>query len=1132
MSKIKIEERKIIPIVAMISAGKSKFLNVLFNIDFSGCKAGIGTKFVNILRYNPSIQKPIFYHLNIEKENGKYVFYKDSNSEVKEGEKEIIEENKKINNLLVESISYKYEDIFYMTEINQVEFIKDKNYLLNHDFCDIPGVSVYQEFSEIKNQNEEGEGEREEDDIFYSVDVKNQQNNLIEIFSILKDYIDGGIIILNVENYYFEENYIIITILRKVIKKEIKNFLIILNKIDISKNPKKDIDLCKRMFIQKFPKCKTFNLNLNTFIPLSTLQLQNELLMKTSFTHLIKFHFYNYLSKIRKERLISNELNCYSFIDFLREIIIKFSKIMNSQEIEDKLNQLNNQESISKIESDFKNIIKEISEISIYEELYLGVSENDFNKSDDEEEFNSDVDEENENKNYDISSFRASDIIKILYIFHKENKLIPPISEETENLLKYFKEKKNIQKEEEKKKKIINDIIVFFKEIMDFEIENRNFGKEAIKIIQNLTIYDDILITFLGGVKAGKTTIINGIIGKDILPNISDEYANRGIIIGYSDTDVISLKKANLVSEQILDKRYYFFEANNIICKGEKNIEVFLKNLNSHFNEVEEMPFYYIRTKIKLFDEMGLDKSLKKKIYLIVFHGFGKETYNKIMSICNSFIFVVRNSFKEKSSKKALDSIFNQCKEQNNEFNSKLIKSCKFILNNDSNQTTTQNDLKKAKEDVQNIIKGININNVNVCFFNAKHYLNYCDIFNYFSNIEELINNEYREYIENKLKTPKFFQENIPKSFCEYFYNILVNKIKLFDAKMKKSQKISPEIDYDVTSKFNEINEKEKMKDLKKYEQKIKLILSFCKENINNMKILKESNINDFKRLFHSQIKYCNDKMREQLKEKLDYIIPILDNFFKRDFTERNQSFKDIDNFINNRENKKKKIQSLMKENNGQILMIEKNYKQNILNSLKNKRDEIHNQLKYKSCNKIYEEIDKEIESNSESLAAEIKQFLYYNDYQTLNIYNSFKKYSDMLQKSKLMLELNFDFKSYISKEFGNDNKEELDKYILEEIKKTCWGNPGNFAMSKGVKDLFYSLVFDKNYLENLIEFKKNAFLEKIEYIFKVLKKSVNMYFNDLINIIDYIEEKLLKWKELCASYDNIRKLCFEIIKT
>ena len=64
-SKEKIEVRKIIPIAAMISAGKSKLLNVIFNIDFLECKEGIGTKFVNILRYNPNTQKPIFYHLKV-----------------------------------------------------------------------------------------------------------------------------------------------------------------------------------------------------------------------------------------------------------------------------------------------------------------------------------------------------------------------------------------------------------------------------------------------------------------------------------------------------------------------------------------------------------------------------------------------------------------------------------------------------------------------------------------------------------------------------------------------------------------------------------------------------------------------------------------------------------------------------------------------------------------------------------------------------------------------------------------------------------------------------------------------------------------------------------------------------------
>ena len=148
MLKEKIEERKIIPIAAMISAGKSKLLNVLFNIGFLECKAGIGTKFVNILRYNPEIKKPIFYHLKAVKENGKYVFYKDPDSKVKEGEKEIIEENKNINSMYADSPIIKYEDIFYMTEINEVQFIKDKEFLLKHDFCDIPGLTQYQTPSE------------------------------------------------------------------------------------------------------------------------------------------------------------------------------------------------------------------------------------------------------------------------------------------------------------------------------------------------------------------------------------------------------------------------------------------------------------------------------------------------------------------------------------------------------------------------------------------------------------------------------------------------------------------------------------------------------------------------------------------------------------------------------------------------------------------------------------------------------------------------------------------------------------------------------------------------------------------------------------------------------------------------
>ena len=45
-----------------------------------------------------------------------------------------------------------YEDIFYMTELNEVEFIKDKEYLLTHDLCDIPGLSEYQTVKAKENK--------------------------------------------------------------------------------------------------------------------------------------------------------------------------------------------------------------------------------------------------------------------------------------------------------------------------------------------------------------------------------------------------------------------------------------------------------------------------------------------------------------------------------------------------------------------------------------------------------------------------------------------------------------------------------------------------------------------------------------------------------------------------------------------------------------------------------------------------------------------------------------------------------------------------------------------------------------------------------------------------------------------
>ena len=214
---MEIEERKIVPVVARISAGKSKLLNVIYNINFLECKAGISTKFINLLRYNPNIHKPRFFHLNIKKKGDKYQFYQDANYKIVEGEKNIIAENKIINERYRKGQHFNYEDIFYMTEINNSPFIKDEEYLLTHDLCDIPGLSEAQTNieNEIKTDNEESKidddkkkkieisndliasKDKKEDDIFYH--LNNEKNTyLSEIFNIIKDYIDGGIIILEI----------------------------------------------------------------------------------------------------------------------------------------------------------------------------------------------------------------------------------------------------------------------------------------------------------------------------------------------------------------------------------------------------------------------------------------------------------------------------------------------------------------------------------------------------------------------------------------------------------------------------------------------------------------------------------------------------------------------------------------------------------------------------------------------------------------------------------------------------------------------------------------------------------------------------------------------------------------------
>jgi hypothetical protein len=272
----------------------------------------------------------------------------------------------------------------------------------------------------------------------------------------------------------------------------------------------------------------------------------------------------------------------------------------------------------------------------------------------------------------------------MICILYKNKKLIPPISEEASKLLNYFSIKKSNIFEEKKQIKdndnfelnklniqLINELESFAKSIKD-KMKDKKF-KNLIEGIANfidfLKIYNVIFIPFLGPSNAGKSTIINGIIGKKILPTNLNECTKRGIIIRHINSDDIFLYKADFKEDKdILGHRNYYFEQQNIIAKGEEDVINTLNGLNYAFNDKIEDSFYYIRTRIKLFDDMQIADSLKQKIFLIDFPGFGtgnifekKNIYNKVLSICHLFVFVVRNSvIKENSFKSKLKDIFDK----------------------------------------------------------------------------------------------------------------------------------------------------------------------------------------------------------------------------------------------------------------------------------------------------------------------------------------------------------------------------------------------------------------------------------------------------------------------------------------
>ena len=416
--------------------------------------------------------------------------------------------------------------------------------------------------------------------------------------------------------------------------------------------------------------------------------------------------------------------------------------------------------------------------------------------------------------------------------------MMMPISKETLKLLDYFKNNKEKQIKEIKSfkkikidlkaranRKIINHLNELSNHLEQLRInikENKNIIDIIRQLIDYLKTYNVIFIPFLGPTNAGKTTIINGIIGKYLLPTGLRECTKRGIIIGYEDVndDNMTISNINLEKERYLNKdKFYFYNRNSVIGKGLSQVKDTLIGLNNKFPKSEKDSFYYIKTKIKLYDELGLDENMKKMIYLIDFPGFGtenffeKKIYKNVMTICNSFFFIVKNlKINENSNALILNNLFSKTMDQTNIISSnKFLKSCFFIVNNEKEQTTKEYDLELGKKQIQEIIKNeTEKEDIKLCFFNAEYYSNFNNYYNYFFDLNNLFKNEYKnfqEYNNNIFKYPeKYISIKKYKTFYDYLNTAIKQKMKnIFpNSNQNVVSNILPEIEKQIEKIVNQ----------------------------------------------------------------------------------------------------------------------------------------------------------------------------------------------------------------------------------------------------------------------------------------------------------------------------------------
>ena len=884
-----IPSRKSIPIIGAISCGKSLFLDSLLGLDLLEIKSTTSSKFVCIIRHNNNLTYPIFYHIKL-KESGKdtktgmteYKAIKDG--EVIEGNENIKEKIKQINQEQknIDDNEIKYDELFYVLEI-KINYIKNEELLNNYDFYDIPGLDEYITGDEYKKKNDDSDDENNN-----NVEDKNKRFKYIDnLFKYFRSRIDFGVFMLNAESAYANSSNDVIANVSNILKpKKIKNYLIILNKIDRKSNQDEACKEVKSILVNDL--IDQINLVDNTFISLDSRQIKHQNLLRDNFEDFLLFLFNQYVTKavmpFKDNKNLNEELKKkftknYSFSNYLYDFIFKDG--MTDEEKNSYLDNLTNQ-----FEQDGLNL----NELGIYD-----IIEKIKNIENFVIEFDIDKDKEDSNK-----------LLKSLYIIFKD-KIKLPFSQQVFDVYDYFETiLDKIKKENPEEESTIPSYLLNQENLVDYNFfdkfdqfilsfqSNDDDLDDKIASLYNSVFYQQFFyIGIFGMSSTGKSSILNSILGYDILPVYQNECTKRGIIIEYGEEIALYKAKSEL-KELKFDQSILIFMKIGKLATGVKNVKEYLTLLNSNYaknTSNQNYDYFIVTLPIKFLDEIKIDEKLKKIIRFIDLPGSNIKTaqnnfsYDKIINSISLFIFNFTNS-----TIGSVDNIFNKkifTKFEENDIPCKdALKNFLFTINIYQNDELNENDwAKKIKNllcEVYTEEKNETIELKNFSYLNAKSCRYYIKSKNYYCK-------DYKQLFDDILKIYKEKQEK--SSFSDFIVKyIKADIMDAFSFDLKELNEIIGDGQYN-NEIFSNVNNVFKdysniTKEENNLDENIKTIsscITFIKNNIKSTKYYRNSYYEQFLNDLNKSIESTLDFKSQYVKKYFTSSIERFTYYFNYD---------------------------------------------------------------------------------------------------------------------------------------------------------------------------------------------------------------------------------------------------------